>query len=512
MTAATLARTFTDAGVFASEPFTVIDVGCSGGIFTPSLEFLPDLRAVGFDPLATEVDRLNATTPGPGVGFECALVGTPEWTMPNLRASRGVYARSSAANYERVHSFDYTREVFNAGQDVVEATHMTSLETWLDEHPEWRPDLIKIDTDGADLGVLRSLGTRLGDALAIHIEVNFDGDPGPDANTFATVFNTLAGAGYRLFSLVTTNYSKAALPRPFAWNIPAQTVGGQINQGDALFCRDLAVEGSDSHTRLLKLACIFDLFGLTDCSAELLANHHEAVASASPLTPTAIADVLGARTELCMTPDEAHQALESTPGVFFPATNSLPWPGGDFSPLAHGWSQEDDSEVGGNGANDTESRAGDKDPTEPQAADEEPCRLPIGGMLEFKANRGGIRALDQGWWAPESTGTWSSGSVATLTLSLPEGLREGSHITLAGWHLDPGTSARRFALVINGVSLVDVGMGGDEYPFRVPDEIPAGDATVTIHTWPVLTPPNPLDHRALGFHLSAITASGLESA
>ena len=79
--APSLAMLLTEVGAFRDEPFTLIDVGCSGGLYEPAHDFMPDIRAVGFDPLISEVDRLNRT-----LTAACGSQSVP-WTLPPSMAS-----------------------------------------------------------------------------------------------------------------------------------------------------------------------------------------------------------------------------------------------------------------------------------------------------------------------------------------------------------------------------------------------------------------------------------------
>ncbi len=473
MTAPSLARILTDAGAFASEPFTLVDVGCSGGIFNPALQFTPALRAVGFDPIIDEVERLQASTPADGVQFECALVGDPEWTPLPPRGTPGVFARSSAAAYGDIHGFDYGEQINNQGRKITLTDRMVRLADWLADEPEWVVDLLKVDTDGSDISVVRSLGDRLGEPLAVHIEVQFDGETGPDRNVFSTVFDTLVSAGYRLFSLEPSRYSKAALPRPFQWRMPAQTVYGQVMQADALFCRDLAVEGNDSPTRILKMACIFDLLDLQDCAAELIEARAETLAPSVPCDIEELLAAVGRRTELGLAPKDARNLLATDPGRF------LPGPQGDVPP------------------NDVLSV--NRWPA--LAADDEPIR--IGTPSDVLAG-----AAAHGWWPPEPTGAWTAGPAATLNIALPDGLRTGDVVEIETWRLEPPEDAQpALAIVINGVALTEVDAQPGHQAFRVPMPIASGPASITIHAWPLVTPADAsgsADRRALGLHVSSI--------
>jgi hypothetical protein len=77
-------------------------------------------------------------------------------------------------------------------------------------------------------------------------------------------------------------YSRAALPAPFEYEIPAQTVRGQVGFTDGIYLRDLAhpryremFDFESTRTQALKTCCLFVLFGLEDCAAELMLQHPE---------------------------------------------------------------------------------------------------------------------------------------------------------------------------------------------------------------------------------------------
>ena len=83
--APSLASLLTATGAFQEEPFTLVDVGCSGGLYEPARDFMPDLRAVGFDPLISEIGRLNREHGSDRLLFEAALVGEDDWLQPPHR-------------------------------------------------------------------------------------------------------------------------------------------------------------------------------------------------------------------------------------------------------------------------------------------------------------------------------------------------------------------------------------------------------------------------------------------
>jgi hypothetical protein len=139
-------------------------------------------------------------------------------------------------------------------------------------------DFIKIDVDGPDFLILRSLVQTLEDAkvLGVGIEVNFFGSADPHIHTFHNVDRLMKQNGFELFCLSTRPYSVAALPAPYQLSVPATTRWGRIYQGDAIYFRDLAAaeQAAWAHSagayKLAKLAALFSLTGLPDCAAEVL--------------------------------------------------------------------------------------------------------------------------------------------------------------------------------------------------------------------------------------------------
>ncbi|MET0532428.1 MAG: hypothetical protein ABW003_29610, partial [Microvirga sp.] len=65
------------AGLLRRETFTLLDIGCSGGIQPAWRVFGERLKAIGFDPNIEEVERLRAKETLPGVSYEAAFVGVP---------------------------------------------------------------------------------------------------------------------------------------------------------------------------------------------------------------------------------------------------------------------------------------------------------------------------------------------------------------------------------------------------------------------------------------------------
>jgi hypothetical protein len=285
----------------ADAHFTLIDIGCSGGIDEVWRVFGPRLRALGFDPNLQDVERLNAAEKLPGIEYIAAFVGPPQDApeMAQMRArdfwARNPWGRLSTARTLEIRAAEIAKagsvekQRFNQWRSVplADAEHPLVVAEVLRDRSIRDVDFVKIDVDGADLVILRSLEQALQDTqvLGLGIEVNFFGSEEPDRNTFHNVDRFMRSAGFELFDLSVRRYSARALPAPYTYATPAQGAWGRILQGDALYIRDAVAPDQADFARglapdkLAKLAAIFAVFGLPDCAAEVLVRFRPELAT-----------------------------------------------------------------------------------------------------------------------------------------------------------------------------------------------------------------------------------------
>jgi len=269
-------------------PLMLFDVGASEGLAKHFSIFGKDLRAVGFDPLLTEVERLNREETNPNVKFEAAFIGCDQYDarLPSaFRQSRilskdnSSFHRTSSTRALAAMNMNYSQIVHNRGDVVRYADARYSLDEYVNRNEIADADFLKIDTDGHDFEVLLGAERMLRDCRVVgaEIEVLFHGIEHPQANVFHNIDHFMRQAGFTLFDLEVWRYSRGALPARFNNNFPSQTVSGSIQWGDALYFRDLAdPEYAAMHDfpldrdKLVKLACLFELYSLPDCAAELV--------------------------------------------------------------------------------------------------------------------------------------------------------------------------------------------------------------------------------------------------
>lgn len=276
--------------LWGDSPFFLLDVGASGGIHEKWMMFGDRLRAIGFDPLIAEIDRLNRANQHPGVRYEAAFVGTRDYDAlfaAELRSdaiatrSNDPWGRVSAIAAQQQLQDSYVQTVFNAGEPVVHADRHITLDDFVarDEYPA--VDFVKIDTDGHDIEIL--LGAEhiidAGGVIGISVEIQHHGAVHQYANTFDNIDRFLRSHGFTLFDLAPYRYSRTALPAPFAHDLAAQTESGQVLWSEGVYFRDLGDPKYEhkwryiiTPPRVVKLASLFELFDLRDCAAELLVN------------------------------------------------------------------------------------------------------------------------------------------------------------------------------------------------------------------------------------------------
>jgi FkbM family methyltransferase len=286
-----LPKLFKDLGMDTYKSLFVVDVGASGGIHDRWDLFGEKLEAIGFDPLTSEVERLNKLNVNPKIKYEEGFIvykdldkHYPIEQRNEASAYFNSFAKSSAVRASQAKNYNYAQEHFNAGKALVYSEKFFEIDDYVKENNISDIDFIKIDTDGHDFPVLLGSEKTLDNCsvLGLEVEAQFHGEPHPYANTFSNIDQFLRSKGFTLFNLDSYFYSRGALPAEFLYTILAQTVTGHIQWGEALYFRDLADKNYSQKfnfpitlDKVIKLACLFELHGLNDCAADLLINRAE---------------------------------------------------------------------------------------------------------------------------------------------------------------------------------------------------------------------------------------------
>lgn len=287
-----LARLIVDE--LGDEPFTLFDVGCSGGIAPQWRAFDPNMRAVGIDPNVGEIERLSRQETNADVHYLSGFVDWDRTThFAKSREHRGYWGLNPwdrlavSRSAEIRNSLPRTEEQLtqeNEWLQVELSSRQIRLPDLFDQHGLTDIDFIKIDVDGPDFLILDSIKSefRKRKVIGVGMEVNFYGSDDPTDHTFHNTDRFMRSLGFELFGITHRLYSMAALPQRYELPFPAQSVRGRPYQGDAIYFRDLGNPAavhpfSLTRAKILKLAAMFDIFDKPDHVAELLLTHRDLI-------------------------------------------------------------------------------------------------------------------------------------------------------------------------------------------------------------------------------------------
>jgi hypothetical protein len=321
-----------ERGVFDSHPFVLLDIGCAGGIDEAWRAFGPSLVARGYDPDVVACEEAKASEPFDDVRYYARFVGLPQ-THPFVK--RRV---AEAARWPDTNIWGRVTAGYLAGEEqdaVAGRARWADPSTLLgvDEivRSEQLPtvDFIKVDVDGPDLDVLESARDVLGHkrVLGVGLEVNWFGTASAAEHTFHNTDLFMREQGYQLFGVTFRRYSRTDLPAPFLYEFYAQTRVGQPYQGDAIYVRDLAapynreLAATYPAEKLVKLACLYELIGVPDCSAEVLNRFRERLAAfgdTETLLDALTPPLLGKK----LTYREYIEKFETAPELFLPSSEA----------------------------------------------------------------------------------------------------------------------------------------------------------------------------------------------
>jgi hypothetical protein len=278
-----------EKNVFHDHPFTLIDIGCSGGIADFWRVFGQYLCAYGIDPMIDEIKRLQATETNPNVYYWAGYIGlSSDHPFIQSRGTRGPVSKSPWGRLSTAWALKLLSSTSDDNRTKVNhnrwpETKLADISTRMDvnqfvtKNKIRNVDLIKIDIDGDDFCALLSCEDIINShqVLGFMLEVNFCGEACETDNTFHNTDRFMRKHGFELFDLTIRRYSRKALPAPFVLATPSETKWGPPLQGDALYVRDVADISKRrspqmSTNKLLKLVAIYEIFGLPDCAAELL--------------------------------------------------------------------------------------------------------------------------------------------------------------------------------------------------------------------------------------------------
>ncbi len=242
-------------------PITVVDVGCRGGLPDELFPIRKMVHHIGFDADAQECDRMNSEPHDlHSRNIFPVFVGSQDGESDfNLFKSR---AESSALPPD-----ERFAALFGGRNFAVEKTtkvKTTTLDSFFQSHPTIpRPDMIKLDTQGTELEILKGAVECLRSSLLIEVEVEFL----PMYQGQALFEDVLVFMRKKGFELLHLNRVFKQRKGYSGW------AKGQIIFGDALFMRrEDSLESLSDKSKLKYLTFLLN-YGYRDIVQSILTNN-----------------------------------------------------------------------------------------------------------------------------------------------------------------------------------------------------------------------------------------------
>jgi FkbM family methyltransferase len=293
--AASLLATFLD------EPIVIADVGCRWG-FADAWEQLGDrCHIIGFEPDEDECERLRKRYQGrPGVEIVGKALG-PQAGTATLYITNDPACSSLYPPLDDVVDRHPRLEIQRLADRQQIA--LTTLDSWCEQRAVERVDLIKLDTQGSELDVLRGAARTLERVLMVQTEVEFnrmyEGQP-----LFGDIDRFLRDRGFVLWQLENLAHhrqrgARSVLRRSaefFDWDVAQfSRRSGQLFWADALFVRADVTRPNRATPlqEVLRHACLTAALGMDDLTGLILeyrrrdvgGNAREAVEAVCGLLP-----------------------------------------------------------------------------------------------------------------------------------------------------------------------------------------------------------------------------------
>ena len=263
------------AALLAGAPVPALDVGAAGGMNATWQPYARWLSVDAFEPDEEECARQQAASPGIN-WFPVALAGTTG-PRPFYVLNRSTGSSLYPPNAEVLGRYATTAY---HGVRTVREVECSSLADFLDRYERPVPRLLKLDTQGSELEILRSLRDEQWEqVLWIETEVEF-AELYEDQPLFCDVNAELTARGFELLDLRTHRAYHVAgevenghLRRELRAAVGSPRLSARLVAGDALYARPLdhpSVTGSRQAMAAYLLAAL--VYKYHDLAFELLAR------------------------------------------------------------------------------------------------------------------------------------------------------------------------------------------------------------------------------------------------
>jgi FkbM family methyltransferase len=250
-----------------ANPLTIVDVGA---VFGPDPRWIQlgerTCRFLTFEPDERSIETHSDDGPFQMLALSTALGN--EQGRKTLHLTVGPFASSLyPPNKAVLGEFGPWPWHESAGTDEVSVDR---LDACLVDRPEWTPDFIKTDVEGADLDVLKGAEKALGSALGLQVEAAFV-ERNIGAPLFADIDIFLRGQGFTLFQLIREHWvrnNKIIGPRSRPQLIWADVI--YFRDAAAMLGRIGATDGARREGVLVKIVALLLVHGYHDFAAQIV--------------------------------------------------------------------------------------------------------------------------------------------------------------------------------------------------------------------------------------------------
>ncbi len=256
-----------------ADPLIIVDVGA---VFGPDPRWIQlgerTCRFLTFEPDARSIETHSDDGPFQMLALSTALGN--EQGRKTLHLTVGPFASSLyPPNKAVLGQYGTWPWHESAGTDEVSVDR---LDTCLADRPDWAPDFIKTDVEGADLDVLKGSEKALAGALGLQVEAAFV-ERNVGAPLFADIDSFLRAHGFTLFQLIREHWvrtNKVIGPRSRPQLIWADVI--YFRDSAELLARLSVAAEPRRESLLVKFVALLLVHGYHDYAAQIVA---EAVAA-----------------------------------------------------------------------------------------------------------------------------------------------------------------------------------------------------------------------------------------
>lgn len=255
------------------KPLVVIDIGARGG-FEGHWNFYKDhINLIGFEADKIESNRLNNKFVSSNKKFYPVILGDK---IEKRKFYQTTHLPSSGFYKPDINFWKRFPDYKNLTVKNTSMVETTTLDSFLKKEGIPSVDFIKIDVEGAEMDILKGAkGVLSNSVLGISIEVEFLPVHEKQA-VFSEIDQFLNKFGFKLYDLFLNRHARKVLSGQVYNEIPGRTDHGQVLWGQAVYFKDPIADSLKAKKsfwtkdKILKLASLFEIVNLNDCSIELL--------------------------------------------------------------------------------------------------------------------------------------------------------------------------------------------------------------------------------------------------